>query len=198
MKNVILVILSLFIVCTGIVFAVQNNKQNVIPTNKGDIKMTDKKVLVAYFSATGTTKKVAENLANATGGDLYEIKPLKPYTNADLDWTNEKSRSSVEMKDYKSRPEMVNDNFSVSDYDTIFLGFPIWWYIAPTIVNTFLEKHDFSNKTIVLFATSGGSRFGKTVENLKPSVSSSTKIIEGDILNGNPSVDELKKWVKNF
>ena len=185
MKNVILVILSLFIVCTGIVFAVQNNKQNVIPTNKGDIKMTDKKVLVAYFSATGTTKKVAENLANATGGDLYEIKPLKPYTNADLDWTNEKSRSSVEMKDYKSRPEMVNDNFSVSDYDTIYLGFPIWWYIAPTIVNTFLEKHDFSNKTIVLFATSGGS-------------SSSTKIIEGDILNGNPSVDELKKWVKNF
>ena len=158
----------------------------------------DKKVLVAYFSATGVTKRVSENLAKATGADLYEIKPLKPYTSDDLDWQNDKSRSSVEMKDHKSRPEMLDDNFSISDYETIYLGFPIWWYIAPTIVNTFLEKHDFSNKTIVLFATSGGSRFGKTVENIAPSLSSSTKIIEGDILNGNPSVDELKQWVEKF
>ena len=160
--------------------------------------MTNKKVLVAYFSATGTTKKVAENLAKATGGDLYEIKPLKPYTDADLDWTNKQSRSTIEMDNHNSRPEMVNDDFSVAEYDTVFLGFPIWWYIAPTIVNTFLEKHDFSNKTIVLFATSGGSRFGKTIDNLRPSVSNSTKIIEGDILNGNPSVDELKKWVESL
>lgn len=158
----------------------------------------DKKVLVAYFSATGTTKRVAENLAQATNGDLYEIKPLKPYTGADLDWTNKQSRSSVEMENHNSRPEIVDDNFSVANYDTIFLGFPIWWYIAPTIVNTFLEKHDFSNKTIVLFATSGGSRFGKTIDNLKPSVSNSAKIIEGDILNGNPSVDKLKKWVESL
>ena len=192
MKNIVLIIIALVVVTAGIVYAMQNKQF----TRKG-VNM-DKKVLVAYFSATGTTKRVAENLAKATGGDLYEIKPLKPYTKADLDWTNDNSRSSVEMKDHKSRPEMVNDNFSVSEYDTVFLGFPIWWYIAPTIVNTFLEKHDFSNKTIILFATSGGSGFGKTVDNLKPSVSDSAVIIEGDILNSNPSVEKLKKWAEKF
>ena len=157
-----------------------------------------KKVLVAYFSASGTTKKVAENLALATDSDLYEIKPLKLYTTPDLDWTNKNSRSSVEMKDYKSRPETIEDDFSVSGYDIVFLGFPIWWYIAPTIINTFLEKHDFSNKKIILFATSGGSRFGKTIDNLKNSVSASTTIIEGGILNNMPSIDELKKWAERF
>ena len=154
--------------------------------------------MILYFSATGNTKRVAENLAKATGGDLYEIKPLNPYTNADLDWTNDKSRSSVEMKDHKSRPEMIKDDFSIKEYDEIFLGFPIWWYIAPTIVNTFLEKHDFSNKTIILFATSGGSRFGKTIDNLKPSVADTTTIIEGDVLNSKPNVEDLKKWVESF
>ena len=141
---------------------------------------------------------MAENLAKATNGDLYEIKPLKPYTSADLDWTDKNSRSSVEMKDYNSRPEIVEDNLSVENYDTVFLGFPIWWYIAPTIVNTFLEKHDFSNKKIILFATSGGSGFGKTVQNLKPSVNNSTVIIEGDILNSNPTVENLKQWAEKF
>ena len=102
------------------------------------------------------------------------------------------------MKDHKSRPEIVDDGFSVKEYDTVYLGFPIWWYIAPTIVNTFLEKQDFSNKKIILFATSGGSRFGKTIDNLKPSVSSSTTIIEGDILKSKPSVEDLKEWVKKF
>ena len=194
MKKTLLIILGLFIIGAGVVFALQNKQTE----NKGVSNMSDKKVLVAYFSATGTTKKVAENLAKATGGDLYEIKPLKPYTSADLDWTNDKSRSSVEMKNHNSRPEIVDDNFSVTDYDTIYLGFPIWWYIAPTIVNTFLEKHDFSGKTIILFATSGGSGFGKTVDNLKPSVSPSEKIIEGGILNGNPSVDKLQKWTEKF
>lgn len=158
----------------------------------------DQKILVAYFSATGTTKRVAENLAKATNADIYEIKPLEPYTNADLDWTNKNSRSSIEMKDHGSRPKMVEDNFSVKEYDTIYLGFPIWWYIAPTIINTFLEKHDFSNKKIILFATSGGSRFGKTIDNLIPSVDKSTKIIEGRVLNSNPSVEELKKWVETI
>ena len=194
MKNIVLIIFGLFIIGAGVVFALQNKHTE----SKGVLNMTNKKVLVAYFSATGTTKKVAENLAKATGGDLYEIKPLKPYTDADLDWTNKQSRSTIEMDNHNSRPEMVNDDFSVAEYDTVFLGFPIWWYIAPTIVNTFLEKHDFSNKTIVLFATSGGSRFGKTIDNLRPSVSNLTKIIEGDILNGNPSVDELKKWVESL
>jgi flavodoxin len=160
--------------------------------------MADKKILVVYFSATGITKKVAQNLAEATNGDLYEIKPLKPYTSSDLDWTDKNSRSSVEMKDYSSRPKIIKDEFSISDYDTIYLGFPIWWYIAPTIVNTFLECHDFSNKKIILFATSGGSGFGKAVQNLKPSVAGNTTIIEGDILNSNPSIENLKQWAKKF
>ena len=194
MKNILLIILGLFIIGAGVVFALQNKQTE----NKGAINMTNKKVLVAYFSATGTTKRVAENLAEATGGDLYEIKPLKPYTSDDLNWKNSQSRSSVEMKDYSSRPKIIDDDFSVKDYDRIYLGFPIWWYIAPTIVNTFLEKHDFSNKKIILFATSGGSRFGKTIDNLRPSVADSTEIIEGDILNSNPSIDELKKWSAKF
>ena len=194
MRKILLIILGIFLIGAGIVFAIQNKQTE----NKGVLNMTDKKVLVAYFSATGTTKKVAQNLAKATNGDLYEIKPLKPYTSADLDWMDKNSRSSVEMKDYNSRPEMIKDDFSISDYDTIYLGFPIWWYIAPTIVNTFLERHDFSNKKIILFATSGGSGFGKTIQNLKPSVSETTRIIEGDILNSNPSVDDLKKWSARF
>ena len=156
----------------------------------------DKKVLVAYFSATGTTKQVAQNLAAAINADIYEIKPKVPYTNADLDWTNNNSRSTIEMKDHNSRPEIVDDNFSTDNYDTIILGFPIWWYIAPTVVNTFLEAHDFTNKKIILFATSGGSGFGRTVENLKKSVSTSTEIKEGKLFNNHPSKEELKKWAE--
>ena len=156
------------------------------------------KCLVAYFSAGGVTKRVGENLAAAIGADSYEIKPKVPYTDADLNWMDKNSRSSVEMKDWNSRPEIIDDNFSVTKYDIIFLGFPIWWYIAPTIINTFLEKHDFSNKKIVLFATSGGSRFGKTIENIKPSVSDSTEILEGDIINTNPPVEQLKIWAEKY
>ena len=137
-------------------------------------------------------------MAAAIGADSYEIKPKFPYTDADLNWMDKSSRSSIEMKDWKSRPDMIDDNFSVKEYDTVFLGFPIWWYIAPTIINTFLEKHDFSNKKIVLFATSGGSRFGKAVENLKPSVSDSAEILEGDIFNSNPSVEQLKIWAEKY
>ena len=156
------------------------------------------KPLVAYFSASGITKKTAENLAKAINADTYEIKPAVPYTNADLNWMDKNARSTVEMKDWNSRPEISSDDFSTADYDTVFLGFPIWWYIAPTIINTFLEKHDFSNKKIVLFATSGGSRFGKTVENIRPSVSETTEIIEGKILNGNPDEKELKNWIESL
>ena len=192
MKKILSVIFALFLVMAGIVYAMQSKQT----ANKGALNMS-KKVLIAYFSATGTTKKVAENLAKATGGDLYEIKPLQPYTIEDLDWTNDKSRSSVEMKNKKYRPEIVDDNFSVSEYDTVFLGFPSWWGVAPTVVNTFLEKDDFSNKTIILFATSGGSGFGRTAFELKQSVSSSTKITEG-ILNNNPSVEYLKKWIETL
>ena len=156
------------------------------------------KTLVAYFSASGTTAKVAEMLAKAANADIYEIKPAVPYTLADLDWMNKKSRSSVEMSDKSSRPELADKSADIAGYDTVLLGFPIWWYVAPTIINTFLESYDFSGKKIVLFATSGGSGFGKTVESLKGSVSSDTQIIEGKILNGKPSESELKKWVESL
>ena len=156
------------------------------------------KVLVAYFSASGVTAKTANNLAKAANADMYEITPAKPYTNDDLNWRNKKSRSSIEMADKSFRPALADTNSDISKYDTILLGFPIWWYVAPTIVNTFLESYDFSGKTIVLFATSGGSGFGNTVTELKPSVSDDTVIKEGKILNGNPSVSELEKWVKGL
>lgn len=156
------------------------------------------KVLVAYFSASGVTAKTAKNLVKAAKADMYEITPAKPYTNDDLNWQNKKSRSSIEMADKAFRPPLADTDANISEYDTILLGFPIWWYVAPTIVNTFLESYDFSGKTIILFATSGGSGFGNTVRELKPSVSDDTVIREGKILNGNPSVSELEKWVKGL
>lgn len=160
--------------------------------------MTNKNILVAFFSASGITKKVAKNLSEAIDSDLYEIKPEIPYTNADLNWMDTSSRSSLEMKDLSSRPEIVDDNFTVDNYDTIFLGFPIWWYIAPTIVNSFLEKYDFSGKKIILFATSGGSGFGGTIEKLRQSVNNSAEIIEGEILNHNPDKETLKNWAEKY
>lgn len=156
------------------------------------------KKLVAYFSASGVTAKAAKNLAEAAGADLFEIKPEVPYTLADLDWHDKNSRSSVEMRDSKSRPQIAAGDAKVADYDVIFVGFPIWWYVAPTIINTFLESYDFAGKTIIIFATSGGSGFGKAVEGLKDSVADSTVIREGKLLNGNPSVAELKDWVESL
>ena len=155
------------------------------------------KKLVAYFSASGVTKKVAELLAKASGADIYEIVPKVPYTSADLNWMDKNSRSSVEMRDTLSRPEIAVGDAKIEDYDTIFLGFPIWWYVAPTIINTFLESYDFSGKKIVLFATSGGSNFGKAVDGLKQSAPNAV-IKEGKILNGRLSEDELKKWADEF
>ena len=156
------------------------------------------KKLVAYFSASGVTAKAAKNLAEAAGADLFEIKPEVPYTQADLDWHDKNSRSSVEMRDSKSRPQIAAGDARIADYDVIFVGFPIWWYVAPTIINTFLESYDFAGKTIILFATSGGSGFGKAVEGLKGSVADSTVIREGKLMNGNPSVAELKDWVESL
>ena len=125
------------------------------------------KKLVAYFSASGTTKKAAERLAKAAGSDLFEIKPAIPYSSADLNWMDKKSRSSVEMSDPASRPEIAERLPNMADYDTVFIGFPIWWYVAPHIINTFVESYDFSEKTLVPFATSGGSGMGRTVDELK-------------------------------
>ena len=152
------------------------------------------KTLVAYFSASGVTAGAARTLAEALNADLYEIAPRTPYTEADLDRRNANSRSSVEMKDKTSRPEIADTPVNVADCDTVLLGFPIWWYVAPTIVNTFLEKHDFSGKRIILFATSGGSGFGKTVDGLKTSVSGDASIEEGMIQRGRQDMDEWKNW----
>ena len=152
------------------------------------------KKLVAYFSASGTTNKTAELLAEAAGADLYEITPKVAYTKADLNWMDKKSRSSVEMNDKKFRPEIEDKDANIAEYDEIILGFPIWWYVAPTIVNTFLEKFDFSGKKVVLFATSGGSGFGNTVKELQPSAPN-TEIVEGKILN---SKSEIEKFAKSL
>ena len=134
-----------------------------------------KKILVAYFSAQGRTAKVAKIISEAVNGDLFEIKPEIPYTAADLNWNDSNSRSSVEMRDKKSRPAIASKVNNIDDYDTIFVGFPIWWYIAPTIINTFLEQYDFSGKTIIPFCTSGGSGVGETDKYLHSSCSAMTK-----------------------
>lgn len=156
------------------------------------------KKLVAYFSASGVTAKVADMLADAVGADIHEIQPKVPYTKADLNWMDKKSRSSIEMADKKIRPEIAESNVRIEEYDVVFLGFPIWWYVAPTIINTFLEKYDFSGKKIILFATSGGSKFGKTIEELKVSVSEDVEIIEGKLLNGKQSISSIKEWTDNL
>lgn len=156
-----------------------------------------KKKVVAYFSASGVTKRVAERLAKGTGADLFEIKPAVPYSQADLDWANKKSRSSVEMGNPDSRPEIAERMENMGEYDTVFLGFPIWWYVAPTIIDTFLESYDFSGKTIVPFATSGGSGFGRTAEVLKPLCSDTTKWLPGKMLN-RTSEKEMEEWVSSL
>ena len=156
------------------------------------------KKLVAYFSASGVPAKVAELLADAVCADIHEIRPKVPYTKADLNWMDKKSRSSIEMADKKIRPEIAESNVRIEEYDVVFLGFPIWWYVAPTIVNTFLESHDFSGKKIVVFATSGGSKFGNTVEELKVSVADDVEIIEGKLLNGRQSIASVKAWTDSL
>ena len=155
------------------------------------------KKLVAYFSASGTTASVAKNLAKAAEAELYEIKPAVPYSKADLNWMDKQSRSSLEMRDKSSRPELADADANIADFDTIFIGFPIWWYIAPTIINSFLEAYDFSGKKLVLFATSGGSGFGKAVESLQPSAPNAT-ITEGAILNGRPNKTKLKAFAEKY
>ena len=155
------------------------------------------KKLTAYFSASGVTAKAAKTLAEAAGTDLFEIKPAVPYTSADLNWMDKKSRSSVEMNDLSFRPEIAEALSNMNEYDVIFLGFPIWWYIAPTIINTFLEGYDLTGKKIVLFATSGGSGFGKTAEKLADSCKGA-QLITGRLLNGAVDKAELAQWAESF
>lgn len=156
-----------------------------------------KKALIAYFSASGVTEGAAKILAKITGADLYKIDPQIPYTHADLNWNDKQARSTVEMHDKSIRPAIADKNANIADYDVIYVGFPIWWYVAPTIINTFLESYDFSGKTIVLFATSGGSGFGNTVKELEGSCSGA-KIIEGRVFKGGQPESEFKKWVDSL
>ena len=155
----------------------------------------DMKVLVAYFSATGVTKGVAQQLAEVTGGTLHEIRPEQPYTDADLDWRDKQSRSSVEMQDKKSRPAIIGKIQNMQDYSVVYVGFPIWWYTCPTIVNTFMEAYDFQGKTVIPFATCGGSSIKKACEDLKAAYPN-INWKEGKLLN-RASKDDLKKWVES-
>ena len=161
---------------------------------KTDTNMKQK-VLVAYFSASGTTKGVAQQLAEVAGADLHEIKPAQPYTDADLDWRNKQSRSSVEMQDKKSRPAIIGKITDMTNYDIVYVGFPIWWYTCPTIINTFMEAYDFQGKTVIPFATSGGSSIKKACEDLKATYPD-INWKEGKLLNRS-SKDDMKKWVEN-
>lgn len=155
------------------------------------------KKLVAYFSASGITESVARNLSQTAGADLYRIQPEVPYTSADLDWMNKKSRSSIEMNDPASRPAIAAEDLDISSYDVVFLGFPVWWYMAPTIINTFLETYDFSGKTVIPFATSGSSGIENCEKKLQqqyPSINWTS----GKLLNGHPGQDVLDSWVKSL
>ena len=155
------------------------------------------KILVAYFSASGETARLAKTLAGVIGGDLFEIRPQTAYTAADLDWNNAKRRSSVEMNDPKSRPAMA-ETPRLAGYDTVFVGFPIWWYQAPRIIQTFLESADFSGKTVIPFATSGGSGMGKTMELLRSSCAPDTRWNEGKRLSSHASAQEVSAWAKSL
>ncbi len=155
------------------------------------------KALVAYFSASGVTARLAKTLAEATGGDLYEIRPAVPYTRADLNWNNKSSRSSVEMNDKGSRPAIAAPVEHMERYDTVFVGFPIWWYEAPRIIQTFLEIYDLSGKTVIPFATSGGSGMGETSSILQKSCPAA-RVLPGKRMNGSASADEVSSWVKSL
>lgn len=153
--------------------------------------------LVAYFSASGVTAKVADTLSEAIGADLYVIEPAVPYTKADLDWMDKQSRSTIEMNDPASRPAIADKRDNMAEYDTIFVGFPIWWYVAPMIINTFLESYDMTGKTIIPFATSGGSDMGKTNERLLPSCTGA-KLLDGNVFKSNTSRKELVDWAESL
>ncbi|MBQ8677516.1 MAG: NAD(P)H-dependent oxidoreductase [Alphaproteobacteria bacterium] len=159
--------------------------------------MTDKKILVAYFSATGITAKVAERLAQATDADLFEIKPAQPYSNADLDWTDKKSRSSIEMDDRSSRPAIADQIADISKYNVVFVGFPIWWYREPSIIDTFMESYNFSGKTVIPFATSGTSGIGDSGKNMQD-LAPSARVLEGKRFSAGVSAEELKSWAEGL
>ena len=184
MKQIIFIFMSL------LCFSCSSKAQN--QTADANVR-SDKKILVAYFSWTGTTEKVADVIAKTVGGKLYKITPATAYTSADLDWNNKSSRSSIEMTTENSRPELGGDVLDLKDYDVVFLGYPIWWNLCPRPVNTFLDKYDFSGKTVIPFATSGGSSIANSVKQLKKLY---PKIVWGEsqLLNG--SGKEAGEWAR--
>ncbi|MEE3412555.1 MAG: flavodoxin [Bacteroidales bacterium] len=184
MKRVLLTIICASLVFFNACAQKQNNK-------KGDNNM---KTLVAYFSASGVTKGVAQQLSKVANSDLYEITPEQKYTAADLDWRDKNSRSTIEMQDKNSRPAIKKDLKNLDEYSVVYIGFPIWWYTAPTIINTFLESYDFSGKTIILFATSGSSNITKSVNDLKAKYPNLN--IKGGKLLNSPSKKQLEDFVK--
>ena len=155
------------------------------------------KTLVAYFSASGVTARVAQDLASAIGADVFEIEPVERYTAADLDWRDKKSRSTIEMNDETSRPAIAGAVEDMDAYERVFVGFPVWWYVEPRIIDTFLEAYDFSGKTIIPFATSGGSGLGKAPERMQQLAPGAT-VLPGTVLNGRPSAGELATWAESL
>lgn len=155
------------------------------------------KKLVAYFSASGVTAKVAEKLAKVTGADLFEIKPEVPYTKSDLNWMNKNSRSSVEMRDESSRPPIASKVDNMPEYDTVFVGFPVWWYREPSIIDTFMESYDFTGKTVVPFCTSGSSGIGESGANIQ-ALAPGAKVGIGERFKGRVSENELAAWAGTF
>jgi flavodoxin len=188
---------ALFVVALALLMGACQNNQN----NAEGEAAANGKTLVAYFTASEVrnTERLAKNLAEATDADLFEIVPALAYTTEDLDWNDEQSRSTIEMKDSTARPEVASKVENMDQYTTIYVGFPIWWYTAPRIINTFLEQYDLTGKTIIPFATSGGSEIGKSGEDLKKaSAPNANWILPGKVINGNPPVDSLKAWVETL
>jgi len=185
MKKVVILMSALMALCLSACSQGSNKKEN-----------KQMKTLVAYFSATGTTKAVAQQLAEVTGADLHEIKPEKPYTDADLDWQDKQSRSTIEMEDKSSRPAITEKLPNMQEYDVIYVGFPIWWYTCPTIINTFMESYDFKGKTVIPFATSGGSSIKKACEDLKTAYPE-VNWKEGKLLN-RASKSEIEEWISGL
>ena len=190
MKHLFVAIMALAAISLGA--CTQKQSEQTSSSNKPETQK-EMKTLVAYFSASGVTKGVAEKLAEVAGADLHEIKPEQPYTDADLDWHNKQSRSSVEMADKNSRPAITDKLENMADYDVIYVGFPIWWYTAPTIINTFMESYDFKGKTVIPFATSGGSTIEQACKDLKATYPD-VNWKDGKLLN-NATATDLQKWV---
>lgn len=194
MKKIFIILTALLTISLSVCIPALCSPTRNLSQKKTNANMKQK-VLVAYFSASGTTKGVAQQLAEVAGADLHEIKPEQPYTDADLDWNNKQSRSSVEMQDKQSRPAITNKLPNMQDYDVVYVGFPIWWYTCPTIINTFMEAYDFNGKTVIPFATSGGSSIKKACEDLKAAYPNVTWK-EGKLLNRASKAD-IQKWIES-